>query len=124
MMSIHRAVPNPHIRVSTLIVLGLAAAIMLAGCNFQRQSEGTPQSGPGTQAVVQPTSVLGPTNAPATAGVVEPTGSAPASTVVAPAGSPTIGTTSETDALATEVDQDLQQLDDLNNSADPLDDQP
>lgn len=119
-MSIYRAVPNPHVRVSALIMLGLVAGILLAGCNFQqRQPEGTPQGGAGgaaTQAVVQPTPVLG---------AAEPTGGAPVSTTVAPAGSPTINATSEADdPLATEVDQDLQQLDNLNNSADQLTDQP
>lgn len=124
-MSTYRAPTNPHIGFNAAIVLGLAAAILLAGCDLQRQSQGNPTGGPATQVIVQPTPVLGPTsNVPAVLAVSAPASSDSVSTAAAPAGLPTIAPTSEADALGDEVDQDLQQLDDLNKSTDPLDDPP
>ncbi len=69
--------------------LSLVLALGLAGCNFQRQSQGN-----------QPTAAQGQGSTPA------------------------IGATSETDTLGDEIDQGLRQLDNLNQSADTLDDQP
>lgn len=109
-MNIHQAFPT----TSRLKLAALAAIIglALAGCNFSRNNQ-----------IVQPTagSVVQPTQA-----VVqpEPTTAAPAATAEPPTETPAATATSETAALESEIDQSLQDLDNMNSTADQFDDVP
>ncbi len=105
----------------------------LAGCNLTRQNQNQPPSvnNPGaqpTQAVGKPAGGSGQTNPsnPAASNPGQAPGAASGSAsggavVTQPAGSPSVAPTTAADAA---LDQDLQQLQNLNNSADNLDDQP
>jgi len=119
---------NLYIRFSAAIALGLSAALLLGGCALQRQSQGSQPVGPATEAIVQPvqpTAAVGaPDNVPVTPEVSAPDGSTPADSATSPDSPAAIEATSEDDVIADQLDQELQQLDDLNNSTDPLDDNP
>jgi hypothetical protein len=101
-----------------MAIASLVVAATVAGCNFQRDSN----QPPATDAVQNAST--GAPNQPATADTGDAVAS-PAQATDLPSGvTPTVEATSDTDPLGTEIDQALDELDSLNATADPLDDQP
>lgn len=101
-------------QIGTVLMAALLL-VSLAACNLQRkQDDGAPSGGP--TGAVQPAVVETgqPANAP-TEAVIDGAPTAAPEVVV---------TTPDADPQGDEVDQDLQELEGLNNSADPMDDEP
>lgn len=108
-----------HARPILMAIAAAGLAVSLAGCNWQRDDgQGNPPAGgavnnpnPSGETVQQPATAE-------TGGVTAPATEQPAAAVG------TVEATGTTDPLEAEIDQGLQELDDLNNSADTLEDQP
>jgi len=96
-----------HTRSVLMAITVVAIGGALAGCNWQRDNQGSEPTG----GVVE--------SAPTSGG-----DSAAPSTDQQPAVTGPGGATATTDPLDAEIDKALQELDDLNGSADTLDDEP
>ncbi len=99
-------------RTFTLFLIGLLVIGILSACNFGRNQQTPLPPAPG-----QPTSAP-----PAAQATSAPPGATEQPTEAAQATA--AASASATDELSTEIDQGLNELDQLNATADPLDDQP